>query len=253
MGNASSHYEETNWDEASGGLNSSAETVDGSEPTDRHVQIIITPTEGGVMHNMHNLPVVRNVAPSREYEAKDADGTSIFTTKKIDALSTGFDLIDSQTNEVLLKVDSTYSNRTWHIFQVGTPVFEGQRVDSEPSEKTGELLFRKASVSFGKDTQHTAEVNMFTHDDVEAVLQIERCIPNHLRDKVMDQWHFQTSLLSDAGKSQIVGYWKWEGFFVLGKEKMHMDLARNADLALHVILAVIATIERFSVKAEYTG
>mmetsp|Transcript_2299 Transcript_2299/g.4183 ORF Transcript_2299/g.4183 Transcript_2299/m.4183 type:complete len:251 (-) Transcript_2299:735-1487(-) len=250
MGNASSRYEETNWDEASGGLESSAETVDGSEPTDRHVQIIITPTKGGIMHN---LPVVRNVAPSREYEAKDADGTSIFTTKKIDALNTGFDLIDSQTNEVVLKVDSTYSNRTWHIFQVGTPVFEGQRADSEPSEKTGELLFRKASVSFGKDTQHTAEVNMFTHDDVEAVLQIERCTPPHICDKVMDQWHFQTSLLSDAGKSQLVGYWKWEGFFVLGKEKMHMDVARDADLALHVILAVIATIERFSVKAEYTG
>lgn len=257
MGNAKSRYEETTWAEASGGIKGTSETVDGSPPTSSHAQITISPTIG-VVQTMQSLPVVRNIAPNCEYEAFLGGDQVIFKTKKVDGLEMGFDLV-TPDNKVVLRMDATASHRTWTILQLGKPVFEGQRAMPKASEKTGEELYRKAIVQFGKDTQHTAQVFMFTNSDDEAkqeeeldkpIIQVERCKPPNFTGKVMDQWHFQT-FADDS--SPLIGYWKRDAICVPGRERMVMDLAKDSDLALHVILTVIATIERSSVKAEYTG
>ena len=245
MGNSPSRYDETDWNEANGGLTSASETVDGSEPTSSYIQISMSPRAAC---NTASLPLVGQFVPApREYQVKDADGNVIFSTKKVEKLEKGFDLLDKK-GATVLRVDSTYSNRTWHIFQVGTPVFEGQRPDPEPSEKTGQELFRKASVSYPKDELHTAMVHMFRNDDdadVDTVLKLERCGG--------PKWHFQTMRLD--GTQTLVAYMKWEGSPIpmIKEEHMVMDLAKGSDLALHVVLAVLANLERSSWKAEYTG
>mmetsp|Transcript_9988 Transcript_9988/g.29553 ORF Transcript_9988/g.29553 Transcript_9988/m.29553 type:complete len:143 (-) Transcript_9988:120-548(-) len=111
---------------------------------------------------------------------------------------------------------------------------------------------------FEKGKEHCALVHMFREGeesgDVDTILRVERCNAGmHVK------WHFQTMI---PGKTEeetktmpLVGYWKWVGSMVplAMDDKMEMDLAKGSDKALHVILAVLATIERSSVKAEYTG
>lgn len=257
MGNAKSRYEETTWTDASGGIQDDSETVDGSPASSSHCQITISPTIG-VVQTVQSLPVVRNIAPNCEYEAFVGGDQVLCKTKKVDnhGMETiGFDLV-TPDDKVLLRMESTPSHRTWTILQVGKPVFEGQRPRPKAS---GEELYRKAIVQFGKDQQHRAQVFMFTNSTDEAkqeeeldkpIIQVERCIPPNFTGKVMDQWHFQT-FTDDS--SPLTGYWKRDAICVPGREKMVMDLAKDSDVALHVILTVIATIERLSVKAEYTG
>jgi hypothetical protein len=210
---------------------------------------------------MGQLPLI---PVTREYQIKDGNGLVIFSTKKADKLVNGFDLVhhdnNNNNNKIILRVDSTYSNRTWHIFQVGTPVFEGQRPDPEPSSKTGQDLFRKASVFYPKGEQHSALVHMFrnasnsnTDDnnaegDVDTVLKLERCGGGV-------KWAFQTLRLDGSSTQSLVAYCKWEGSPIpmTKEEHMVMDLAKGSDLALHVILAVLANLERTSWKEEYTG
>ena len=249
MGNSPSRYNDTDWNEASGGLTTASETIDGSEPTSAYMQISMVP-------RITPLPLVGQFVPApREYQVKDASsGNVLFSTQKVDKLEKGFDLLDKDGSTVLLRVDSTYSNRRWHIYQVGKPVFEGQRPDPEPSAKTGQELFRKASVFYPKDELHTAMVHMFrtTKDtvddnDVDTVLKLERC-------GGPAKWHFQTMRLDDT--QNLVAYWKWEGGVpipMMKEEYMVIDLAKGSDLALHIVLAVMASLERSSWKAEYTG
>jgi hypothetical protein len=125
MGNSPSRYDETDWNEASGGLKSAAETVDGSEPTTAHVKLIIVPCGS-------SIPLVGQLVATRDYQVKDDANNVLFTTRKIDKLEKGFDLVDKSGETTVLRVDSDYSNRTWHIYQVNTPVFEGQHPDPKP-------------------------------------------------------------------------------------------------------------------------
>jgi hypothetical protein len=267
MGNSPSRYDDTDWNKATGGLTSASETIDGAEPTSAKMQLFLSPSRPNVP-----VPLVMGQLPlipvTREYQIKDGDSNVIFSTKKVDKLVNGFDLVrevnnndddDDEGATTILRVDSTYSNRTWHIFQVGTPVFEGQRPDPEPSSKTGQDLFRKASVFYPKGEQHSAVVHMFRNnnndddDDVDAVLKLERCGGGV-------KWAFQTMRFVEeedgTQQSPLVAYCKWEGSpvpMVTKEEHMVMHLARGSDLALHVILAVLANLERSSWKAEYTG
>jgi hypothetical protein len=250
MGNSPSRYDDTDWNEATGGLTNASETVDGAEPTSCYMQISLSPSRPGVP-----IPLVMGQIPlipvTREYQVKNGNGNVIFSTKKVDKLVKGFDLLNDK-GTTILRVDSTYSNRTWHIFQVDTPVFEGQRPDPEPSSKTGHDLFRKASVFYPKAEQHSALVHMFRNDDatqdVETVLKLERCGGGV-------KWAFQTMRVDDGCTQSLVGHCKWEGSPIPMTKEEHMvvDLAKGSDLALHVILAVLANLERSSWKAEYTG
>mmetsp|Transcript_9987 Transcript_9987/g.29548 ORF Transcript_9987/g.29548 Transcript_9987/m.29548 type:complete len:262 (-) Transcript_9987:120-905(-) len=261
MGTSTSRYEQTNWDEADGELKSQSETVDVSPPTANFTKLTIHP-KVAIPFIGQQLPVVGQLVAAREYEVRDDQGDIVYTTKKAEKLEKGFDLLepdgDGDVGRVILRVDSTFSNRTWHVFNVDKPCFEGQRPAPGPSEKASAKLYRKATVFFEKGKEHCALVHMFREGeesgDVDTILRVERCNAGmHVK------WHFQTMI---PGKTEeetktmpLVGYWKWVGSMVplAMDDKMEMDLAKGSDKALHVILAVLATIERSSVKAEYTG
>mmetsp|Transcript_9988 Transcript_9988/g.29552 ORF Transcript_9988/g.29552 Transcript_9988/m.29552 type:complete len:238 (-) Transcript_9988:193-906(-) len=153
MGTSTSRYEQTNWDEADGELKSQSETVDVSPPTANFTKLTIHP-KVAIPFIGQQLPVVGQLVAAREYEVRDDQGDIVYTTKKAEKLEKGFDLLepdgDGDVGRVILRVDSTFSNRTWHVFNVDKPCFEGQRPAPGPSEKASAKLYRKATVFFRK-------------------------------------------------------------------------------------------------------
>jgi hypothetical protein len=58
--------------------------------------------------------------------------------------------------------------------------------------------------------------------------------------KAFDDINDQTLPSMDGNPNPLVGYWFWKHTtFNFQQHKMHMHLAKNSDLALHVILAII--------------
>mmetsp|Transcript_9029 Transcript_9029/g.18438 ORF Transcript_9029/g.18438 Transcript_9029/m.18438 type:complete len:256 (-) Transcript_9029:1807-2574(-) len=255
MGAAPSRYGTTDWDgAASGGLSGPSDTVSGDAPTTSHTKVKMAPKRAVIGQT---LPVVGQLMTTREYDVIDASDNTIFTTQSVPKLASGFDLV--RDDVPVLRVDSTFSNRTWNVYTIDEPVFEGQKPIPEATAKTGVNLYRKATIVFEKGTaDHHALVYMFrasSSDDVDTVLVVERC-----KEGMTDvHWHFQTSLPPKGGgelaSQPLVGYWKWAGSNIplTMDDKIEMELVQGSDLALHVILAIVSTIERASLKAEYSG
>merc|ERR1712216_559454 len=61
--------------------------------------------------------------------------------------------------------------------------------------------------------------------------------------------HRQTTEAPMNNKAQepLIGYWAWEN--TLRTHKMKMHVAKNADLALHVVIAIIANQVRYERNA----
>jgi hypothetical protein len=256
MGAAPSRHHLTDWATATGGLSTPNDTVVGDPPTVNPTKITLAPKRA-VMGQ--TLPVIGQLITTREYDVVDATGMLIFTTQAYSKLESGFDLFraDDDSNPIL-RIGSNASNRTWSAF-TAEPNFEGQKPEPNASSKAGVDLYRKATIVFVKGSEHHALVHIFYSlgdDDVNTVLTVERCRGEGIVDT---HWHFQTSLPlkegEDAASQPLVGYWKWAGSNIplMQDDKIEMELCKGSDLALHVILAIVSTIERASIKAEYSG
>ena len=256
MGAAPSRHHLTDWATATGGLSAPTDTVAGDPPTANSTKITLAPKRA-VMGQ--TLPIIGQLITTREYDVADETGNLIFTTQAYSKLESGFDLLraDNDSNPIL-RIGSNVSNRTWSVYSTAA-AFEGQKPEPTASSKAGLDLFRKAAIVFVKGTEHHALVHLFHcvgDEDVNTVLVVERCQGEGIVDT---HWHFQTSLPLKEGEDStaqpLVGYWKWAGSNIplSMDDKIEMELTKGSDLALHVILAIVSTIERASIKAEYSG
>ena len=78
MGGAASHFADTNWETADGGLKDATDTFDGSKPIGTHSILHLTK---------------KSVVNQRDCELKDEDGTLLYTTTAVEGTTKDFDVL----------------------------------------------------------------------------------------------------------------------------------------------------------------
>ena len=124
MGGSVSRLDETDWDVADGGLESSDQTIDGAPPT--------------ASYQTYYLIKKAVLASQRGFDVTDSQSNLVYTVKPCPGTIAGFDVlgVGSATSDVyLLRVTVDLTRRTWMVYRFDQPVFENQRPDTAATEK----------------------------------------------------------------------------------------------------------------------
>jgi hypothetical protein len=225
MGGTPSRYEETNWDQDSGGIKKDTDTVDGKPPSTEQTKIVMTPVT-----NMIGLP------KNGEWIITDKtiDGKVLYKTVPAGGLSSGFrfDVVDSE-DQLLVRVLTNQFGDVFNIFWVDKPTFSGQEKDKGASEHYDAELYKRASFKIAQDS-NDATVDFVTgKDTTKTVLVIENVLGPFER--------FQTSDASKGKKGGLTGFWKWDKTNpvpLIGKSFVDIEMVKESDVVLHIIAAV---------------
>ena len=250
MGGYASKLEGMDWDLADGGITSPEGTIDGqSSPTEKYGEIYIEK---------------KNLVNESEYAIKDGDGKVLYQTVHDPnaRLREQFDLVlvddadNKDKTKVLLQVYHRPTNRSiWDIYWVGKPTYEGQESEKVVSKTSDVERYKRACIVLDTD-RSSANVHMFgaPKDKMgEAILHLERVkaveglasLGRMAGGGVTEA--YQTMLPTKDGEEApdqpLVGFWKWENI-PLVSHKMHLTIAKGADLPLHAVLAIVCNIMR---------
>lgn len=115
MGGGTSKFDVTDWARASGELQSSQQTIDGSPPTSEYK--IIT--------------LIKRGMNQREFDIVDEKQNLLYTTRPVPGTLAWFDVLGPTScgtyEDLLLRIQVDLARRTWMVYRYNTPVFEGQR------------------------------------------------------------------------------------------------------------------------------
>ena len=233
MGGAASHFGDTDWDKADGGLKEAAATFDGSNPTDSHSIFYL---KG------------KSLVSQRDFEIKDEDNVLLYTTKPVEGTTKDFDLLDKDDNK-LLHVHTNSSRSKWQIYSYKS-TFEGQTPITDRGDvKVEEPLYRKAAVSITWDKYHGV-VSLYegtNPDDTQGILSKEHILRIEEIKSITAQFQSFVPKMSLL-HPKLCGYWIREHTAKTDRVKMH--LAKGTDVALHTILSVITNSVRVERQAE---
>eukprot|EP00546_Thalassionema_frauenfeldii_P002078 CAMPEP_0178936848 /NCGR_PEP_ID=MMETSP0786-20121207/25414_1 /TAXON_ID=186022 /ORGANISM="Thalassionema frauenfeldii, Strain CCMP 1798" /LENGTH=498 /DNA_ID=CAMNT_0020615323 /DNA_START=92 /DNA_END=1588 /DNA_ORIENTATION=+ len=138
MGGGVSRFEETDWQNATGKLTQSKDTIDGSPPTQKY----------GVYY-LH-----KTGANQREYHVTDEDSNLLYSSRMIEGTLAWFDLLGPGLDEFLLRVQVDLSRRYWVIYSYGGPSYAGQFADMTATNRVRQeqgsacpCLYKKACIT----------------------------------------------------------------------------------------------------------
>jgi hypothetical protein len=231
MGGAASHFADTNWETADGGV---TDTFDGAKPTSDHSIFQVTK---------------QNLVSQRECELKDEDGALLYATKPVQGTTKDFDVLGSDSTK-LFHVHTGESKSHWEIFSY-KPNYDGQA--PVPVEKAEGDLYRKAKVTVAWDKYHGV-INLYEQspDDPQGVLSKSHILKIEEIKSITPQFQsFVPRVLSPKmglAHPQLSGYWVREHTAKTDLMKIH--LAKNTDIVLHCIMVVITNIVHVERNSE---
>ncbi|CAB9515087.1 expressed unknown protein [Seminavis robusta] len=232
MGGAASHFSDTDWEKADGGLKEASETFDGTKPTEGHALFYLTKE--------------KSLVNQRDCELRDEDNTLLYTTCAVEGTTKDFDLTDSQKQKIL-HVHTNSLRSKWEIYSYKA-TFEGQTPATEAKVVVKEPLYHKATVTITYDKYHGVirlteaapenTAGILSHD---AVLKIEEI------KSITAQFQ---SCVPKLGlmHPKLCGYWVREHTAKTDRIKVH--LAKGSDVCLHSILVVITNLLHVERQAE---
>lgn len=227
MGGVASHFSDTDWGKADGGLKEASETFDGAKPTATHSIFYLSK---------------RSIVNQRDCELKDEDDTLLYTTTSVEGTTKDFDLLAGSENKLFhVQTDSVRS--TWDIYSY-SPNFEGQA----PQNEKGQPLYRKANVRITWDKHHGV-ITLYEQspEDPQGSLSKEHSLRIEEIKSITPQFQSFVPKMSLV-HPQLCGYWIREHTEKRDRIKFH--LAKGTDVALHCILAVITNIVHVEREAE---
>lgn len=230
MGGAASHFAETNWEAADGGLKEASDTFDNANPTENHSIFILKK---------------RNLVNHRECELRDEDDQLHYTTVATPGTTKDFDVLDKDGTK-LYHVATDASRSKWDIYSYNS-AFEGQTTVEKGELKVEEPLYRKAHVSVAWDKYHGV-VSLFekSEEDTKGVLSKDQILKVEEIKSITPQ--FQSFVPKLSLHIPLSGYWVREHTVKTDRVKLH--LAKGTDIALHTILMVLTNLVQVERNSE---
>lgn len=139
MGGASSKLNENDWPKADGKIRSPIHTIDGEEPTSEYK--IYYMTKKGVSQ--------------REFDITDDDKNLLYTTKAVPGTIACFDVLGHKIGDYLLRVNVDIARRNWVVYRYNEPVFEGQMIDKDATNKLASERFALQADTYKEDLRTT--------------------------------------------------------------------------------------------------
>eukprot|EP00980_Cylindrotheca_fusiformis_P004270 scaffold918_cov126-Cylindrotheca_fusiformis.AAC.49 len=236
MGGAASRFAETDWQNASAQVK---ETIDGAPPS-KHLSIL-------------TLKKNHSVVDQRTFEIRNDLDEVLYTSKPIVGSTKWFDLF-SASGEKLFCIHTDEHHKQWTIFSY-SPVWPGQEPEDDKIED--EPIFRRAIIviTFGqshgqvfpyipdKDDNDlkgiVAQKSLLRVEEIKSrTAQFQSYIP---KDMLLDN-----PLVHPA----LCAWWVWES--TPNRQQMKMHLVKDADIALHCIVAIttnLVQVEKNSTEA----
>lgn len=247
MGGEQSRLKETDWNTANGGLAAEMNCLCGDHPTSEKQTITLTKT---------------NRFDSHRYFIEDGAGNILFKTQAVPGYETMFEL--SKNDLRFCRVKKDLKGFGWTFFSYILPAFQTQKADKEghmedelkhlkllpkpikeiKGDNPKEEMFRAYHFKFDASKVH-ATIVPFVDDASEliadrsdecgvpgrVILQVERV------KSLVGKERYQTSL---PGKKELVSYWEWHNS--LNEIQAELQVAKGADLAMHVALVVLINL-----------
>jgi len=180
---------------------------------------------------------------------KTEEGTIIYKTVELKGTTKCFDVTGPEGEKLcrILPESSESSDdihKKWEIFRFGEPSYEGQEPHAAASTD-GEKLYKKAYISLGEffGLFNNCAYYKGKDDVLETVLKIEV-----IKGPDGPDAKYQTVLPHCGTDGPLVGYWSWE--HKDDEHKVLLRLSKGSDIALHVVLVVVANIFRVETLAK---
>jgi hypothetical protein len=232
MGGAASHFAETNWETADGGLKEASETFDGAKPVEEH----------SIFHIKK-----KNVVNQRECELRDEDDVLHYSTIATPGTTKDLDVLDKDGNK-LYHVSTDHTRSKWEIYSYKSN-FEGQTTAEKGELKVEDPLYHKACVTIAWDKYHgVVSVYQQSQEDTKGMLSKEPLIKVEEIKSITPQFQSFIPKQIPSLHTTLVGYWVREKTAKMDRIKMH--LAKGTDIALHTILAVITNLVQVERNSE---
>ena len=268
MGGATSRFGETDWETADGGWkadNGATNTLDGKPPTTDHTILILKKP---------------NVVNQREFVVVDADDgpEPLYTSKPIQGTMKNFDLLDKDGNK-LFCVQTDSARETWNIYSY-KQVWDGQAVSYEAAigskqDVSDAPLFCKARIDITWNKHH-GQVMLYEKsaddttnpkgvvDETKPILKVEEIASKTGQYQSFIPTHYDTSADTNPSPTSrasavimnsasdlvdtivpsmhpsLIGWWVWE--HTAKRNELRMHLAKNTDIALHCLVAIVANM-----------
>lgn len=267
MGGVESRFDNTNWDEADGGLSGEAKCMAGQTATHGKKKITLKKKE---------------MLNHRIYDVADAEDTLIFKFKPTPESFQWFELTGPtekkshpnkglcqnlcraakvSENKTLVENVGNYVVGSWTLYSYVRPAFEGQEGDKK-GRMENELIadeqipiYRAYEVSFDHVTKTHAVIKPFVEDPEG---KEKRGVPGETMYKLekVKSTTKQIFQLSVPDADGVVAFWQWNN--TLTHHQMELEVAKGVDLALVGTLAVLANVVKeteqfpFSIKSAFT-
>eukprot|EP00545_Synedropsis_sp_CCMP1620_P005711 CAMPEP_0119005612 /NCGR_PEP_ID=MMETSP1176-20130426/1830_1 /TAXON_ID=265551 /ORGANISM="Synedropsis recta cf, Strain CCMP1620" /LENGTH=240 /DNA_ID=CAMNT_0006957445 /DNA_START=75 /DNA_END=797 /DNA_ORIENTATION=- len=218
MGATSSKVYVTDWDKADGHLHHD-ETVDKSSPFRKHETLHLSPSRKVHASGQRDFQVIN-----------EAGDTLYYTTKAVPNTAFWFDLL--KNDEPMVQVRGHPWGKEWDIYAYHAPSYSGQEPDAASA-----ALYLKARVLLNwtkdnakvqlchkkkKDSKQEWSDPVLVYDDI-----------NFLMGKGQTHLPSNTNLVSYSENLTTAAG---------NKHLIRLELAKGCDVALHVILTVIANV-----------
>lgn len=159
MGGTVSRFNETDWNIANGGLQSSSETIDGTLPTPSY--------------RIYHLVKAIVFANQREFTVIDDDSNLVYMVKPSPGTIAGFDVLgvgSATVDDYRLRVTVDLARRNWIVYRFHEPVFDGQEPDRMATEKFAEEQGRQR---MNKNKGNPEESDCTTTQTMDANVDIQ--------------------------------------------------------------------------------
>lgn len=240
MGGAASHFSDTNWETADGGVKDASATLDGAQPTATHSILYITKKQ--------------SLVNQRDCEIRDEDSALVYVTAATEGTTKDFDLLDQHGTRLFhIHTDQAVNHSQWTIYSyfASTGSFVGQTpatMEKTKGLKVEDPLYLKASVTIAWDKYHgVISLYEVSSDDPQGTVSKDHLLRIEEIKSITPQFQSFVPQLSVL-HPQLCGYWLREHTVKTDRTKMH--LAKGTDIALHCILAVIANIVHVERQAD---